>query len=1803
MTSNKILGLNVIVGPGDEDILDRCLKSCEGRLFDEIVITLGTKQDDPLIREVASKYTDKIYHYVWNEDFGSARNFSFSHNISKYILWLDSDDVIKPENYKALLELKPKLHNWDIIICDYVYSHDENDKPVLVLPRERIVRNCSEIKWHDPIHEYMNLWGKQTRTNIKIDHYRTRAHNPARNIEALRKVYESGDVSERIKFYYGKELSDYGSWDKALPVLESYINDGKDFRDNLTVACIKVSKYYYDKREFDNAKNYALKGIRFNDIYAENYVIVGSIFEHQDNTESAAEYYKEALKKPLTGGMSQLVDYYGFIPSAKLALLYFNKRNYEKALEYCNIALSHKNNNPQMMELNKIIRMELERLSKGVTLKKKDLKLFEEFANSKDFNVSLLKNNFEYCDIRLNKIRKLDVVWYIPVIDINNPSVRIRRYNIAKKMMGMEDVKCRIVTDYHGRNVYEVRNDFGDATVAIFTSNSKYDLELISHFKKSGIVCVFDQCEALFGHPKEKIYMSDVDLVACCSTKLEEMMHERGYMKTVVLKDAVEDVTVKNSIVYENRYEKPRAVYMGMGGNSFLVTEYLKDVIERAGYDLIVISEWDNADIKWDLNTWPDDFSTGDIALCPQRTSIQPAKSEVKVTTAMSLGLPVVASPLPSYIEIIENGKNGFICKSEEEWFSALINLKDPQYRKKIADEAKKTVEEFSIEKISNQWKKTLYNLINGLLQFKKPPENINVKNRSTVDIIIVSYNNVEYLKMCITSILLNTLHPYHIIISDGGSNKETWEYLNTLKGITILGDPKIRKTFSETCNDGIKVSHTKYFVILNSDVIVSKYWLSNLVHKMDTQGRLAACGVLSNCDRGWKFDNPAVNNSPHYDMILNKSGIDLHPGMKIETIKPHIEELYEFMVQSNKKYKGKYVNEDWVAAYATMFARSAINEVGLFDPIYKNGCEDLDLMVRLARYGYKIGQAIDSFVFHFGGVSRGAYELEDMESYHKEDVENHQKYALKWDKQRVVIWTGPAWEPWNKEKVDEGMAGSETWAAYIAREFVKRGYRTTIYNDLLVSDKSKIVLDPVYDDNGKKVGDVIYRDFNNIQSDMEYDVIDYFIASRSLEPFKINIHSLKSYVMIHDIWLSPDKNYDTMQWRIHKYAYLSEWHRQFIMHHHGIPDHKMFLTANGINVELFKDVDSIEKKNQSVYSSSPDRGLCQLLKMLPKIREEVPDFELIVAYGFHNWESMAKMKKDNESLLFIEEIKDLMEQPGVKYVGRVNKKELARYEMESKVWLYPTWFTETHCCIPGTEITAEDERRPIETVRLGDKVLTHTGSLKEVSHIFVRDIDQDIQRIKVKYLMDDLVITGNHDMYILPNDSESLHCVRLQHTPCTKRALKCQSGFKYCKKYRTKEACWKLSESYKQEWIPSEEVKKKDYVIYPKNINKKLPEKFSSYSNDLLLKGRVVAVTNRNGKYIVNKANKIKDFIISNDFLLLCGWYIAKGSFDGKSIVSFSLNINEKEVADFICDYVKKLGLRYWVNEKSETKTLSVNFSSAIMGRFFIDNFGDGAKNKRIPQWVKDLHPDFLKSLIEGILKEDGCKIRDTISIEVASKGLILDLFDSLLKFDCVSSLSENPKHRIIKIKEGNGYIFKRGKKDLLAYKLVCSLNQNIEFFRSIGYVCSKKRVAGQAALQDDKYVYLPVVYNKKEHYKGLVYNLEVKDDNTYVANNITVHNCITAVENGFARNPILSTNLGGLCTTVADSGILLSPEGLTRNGLYPESYIQKFIKEAVKLLKDEEYRKKWADKAYKKMQKYTWDKIADEWINQFEL
>lgn len=103
------------------------------------------------------------------------------------------------------------------------------------------------------------------------------------------------------------------------------------------------------------------------------------------------------------------------------------------------------------------------------------------------------------------------------------------------------------------------------------------------------------------------------------------------------------------------------------------------------------------------------DLMQADIGVIPVDMGFDPlpgrdvsyweVKSENRLTLKMALGLPVVASPVPSYLPIIEQGVNGYIARTRAEWLDALDALRDPEHRRQVGQAARSSViERFSME-------------------------------------------------------------------------------------------------------------------------------------------------------------------------------------------------------------------------------------------------------------------------------------------------------------------------------------------------------------------------------------------------------------------------------------------------------------------------------------------------------------------------------------------------------------------------------------------------------------------------------------------------------------------------------------------------------------------------------------------------------------------------------------------------------------------------------------------------------------------------------------------------------------------------------------------------------------------------------------------------------------------------------------------------------------------------------------------------------------------------------------------------
>lgn len=73
---------------------------------------------------------------------------------------------------------------------------------------------------------------------------------------------------------------------------------------------------------------------------------------------------------------------------------------------------------------------------------------------------------------------------------------------------------------------------------------------------------------------------------------------------------------------------------------------------------------------------YPSMLAGFDIGLVPLvENDFNRCKSELKGLEYSCLGIPVLASPLPSYLRLIKDGENGFICDNPREWFGKLSYL------------------------------------------------------------------------------------------------------------------------------------------------------------------------------------------------------------------------------------------------------------------------------------------------------------------------------------------------------------------------------------------------------------------------------------------------------------------------------------------------------------------------------------------------------------------------------------------------------------------------------------------------------------------------------------------------------------------------------------------------------------------------------------------------------------------------------------------------------------------------------------------------------------------------------------------------------------------------------------------------------------------------------------------------------------------------------------------------------------------------------------------------------------------------
>lgn len=94
-----------MIAKNEEKNIGKCLASIKPFGFEIIVVDTGSTDRT---KEIAAKYTDKIYDFKWIDDFSAARNHSLAQASNNYVLILDCDEVVSELDPALLMEMAGK---------------------------------------------------------------------------------------------------------------------------------------------------------------------------------------------------------------------------------------------------------------------------------------------------------------------------------------------------------------------------------------------------------------------------------------------------------------------------------------------------------------------------------------------------------------------------------------------------------------------------------------------------------------------------------------------------------------------------------------------------------------------------------------------------------------------------------------------------------------------------------------------------------------------------------------------------------------------------------------------------------------------------------------------------------------------------------------------------------------------------------------------------------------------------------------------------------------------------------------------------------------------------------------------------------------------------------------------------------------------------------------------------------------------------------------------------------------------------------------------------------------------------------------------------------------------------------------------------------------------------------------------------------------------------------------------------------------------------------------------------------------
>jgi len=381
------------------------------------------------------------------------------------------------------------------------------------------------------------------------------------------------------------------------------------------------------------------------------------------------------------------------------------------------------------------------------------------------------------------------------------------------------------------------------------------------------------------------------------------------------------------------------------------------------------------------------------------------------------------------------------------------------------------------------------------------------------------------------------------------------------------------------------------------------------------------------------------------------------------------------------------------------------------------------------------------------------------------------------------------------------------------------------------------------------------------------------------------------------------------------------------------------------------------------------------------------------------------------------------------------------------------------NCLVSDSIILTNPDSKEIKNINTNDKILSINGDFQKIKKIFERCYSGEVINIKPVFLPK-LTVTPEHPVLVLRYDSMKLR---------KNIYRKFRRGFKDFEKY--------------MRWTPAKNLTNSDFVVFPKyKVNSVETIDFSKY----ILNKKYYVIT-RNSIVSTQDINLPKNVKVNGDFLELCGWYLAEGSSNGKT-VELSLSKKEGVYAERINTLIGK-ALKIKPIVEVREKEIRIRIGSSLLVRFFRDQFGHDARHKKIPYWIINSPREMLERFVDAYLKGDGTENESLSIFSTSSKTIAYQLLIILNKLGCLGSFN---------------------------------INNGERFGGSMFVITVSRKPERDRYIKTDKFYLVPISEISRTNYKGKVYNLET-DDHTFSAP-FLVHNCVGAVGDGINDAPMLA-------------------------------------------------------------------------------